>query len=204
MNRVRIALIAAPVIVSVLFGVFGLIVLPITLLFTGVVALPLFYVFKRRGWLRWWHAFLVGLLCGAIFAVLDTLATSPSHADFFGLADALYFCGVGSLIALLFWWLGLFRNSAFPSVPSSIPWSMLVVIPLALGGFWLHRWFNSTFYQGRVIAVRGKAPTRETTVRLSTGSIVVTRFDDDDRASSTLMNQCWHRGSTYISRRSGW
>jgi hypothetical protein len=73
------------------------------------------------------------------------------------------------LIALLFWWLGLFRNSEFPSVPTSLPWSMLLVVPLALGGFWLYRSFDPTFFQGRVIAVKGDAPTREVTVRLSNG-----------------------------------
>jgi hypothetical protein len=192
MSRVRIALFAAPVLVGVCFGPLAVIALPVTLLFTGVVALPLFCLFKRRGWLRWWHAVGVGIVCGALFEIVFALGTAPDHTDFFGPADALTFCGVGAAIALLFWWLGLFRNEEFPSVPTTIPWGMVFLIPLVVGGVFLHNWFNPTFHDGRVTAVTGEMPHWRVTVRLSNGSIVILRLDNDDRPTSAPTNQCWH------------
>jgi hypothetical protein len=69
---------------------------------------------------------------------------------------------------------------------------MAVLIPLAAGGFWLHHWFNPTSYEGRVTTITGQAPTRQVTVRLKNSTIVITRFDDDDRPTAIRLNQCWH------------
>jgi hypothetical protein len=118
--------------------------------------------------------------------------TAPGHTDAFAIADGLWFCGIGSLIALLFWWLAVFRNETFPSVPRSVPWGMLLLIPLVIGGMRLHRSFDPEFFQGLIVAVEGEAPTRHVTVRLSDGQVVPMEFFNDDRPTSVMLNQCWH------------
>ncbi len=190
MGRVVLAFVLAPLLVSLLFGPIGFAVLPIAWIMTVVVALPLFLLFKKLGWLRWWHAALAGLLSGVIFSVLFN-ADNPARLDAFGIDDALNFGGVGTLIALVFWWLGLYRNAALPAVPPSLPYTMLVLIPLVIGGVWLHRSFNPTFVDGRIVGVKGEPPSREITVRLSNGVVVETQFHDS-WPSAQLMNQCWH------------
>lgn len=192
MSRVILAFALAPLLASLLFGWPGmLLVLPVALLITGAVAAPLFFfLFRKRGWLKWWQVALAGFLCGLLFVAFFD---SPERLDIFGINDSLYFGGVGVFIALVFWWLGLFRNTAFPAVPSSPPYSMLVLIPLVALAMLLLRSLGPTFpAEGRIIAVKGAAPSRELTVRLSDGAVVETRLLRDSRPTETLMNQCWH------------
>jgi len=165
-----------------------LLVAPFAFMITFVVAVPLFFLFRKRGWLKWWHVTLAGFLCGQIFVALD----SSDRLDMFGIEDSLYFGGVGILIALVFWWLGLFRNASFPVVPSSLPYSMLILIPLVALGVLTHRSFSTTSAFGRIIAVQGTAPSRELTIRLSDGAVVESRLLRDSRPTETLIDQCWH------------
>jgi hypothetical protein len=116
------------------------------------------------------------------------------------LDDALNFGGVGTLMAIVFWWLGLYRNKNFPAVPAALPYGMLFLIPIALAGVLLHRSFNPTFASGRIIAVKGDAPSREVSVRLSSGLMIETPLSRDSRPSAVLMNQCWH----LMNHRSTW
>jgi hypothetical protein len=191
-GRVAVAFVLAPLLVGVLYGPLGLLaVLPFALLVTVVLATPLFFLFRRYGWLKWWQVGLAGLLCGVIFSLLFDWP-SAERFDAFGLQDALNFGGVGTLIAIVFWWLGLYRNRAFPAIPRSVPYTMLLLIPLAVSGVLLHRSFYTTFAAGRIIAVTGEAPSRQVTVRLSNGSVVETSLLRDSRPTDVLMNQCWH------------
>jgi hypothetical protein len=95
---------------------------------------PIFWpIHFRHGWLKWWQVGLAGLLCGLAFTPLfDSM--SPERLDDFGIQDALIFGGIGTLIAIVFWWLGLYRNRAFPAIPRSVPYAMLILIPLAVSG----------------------------------------------------------------------
>ena len=191
-RRVAVAFVLAPLLVSLLFGWPGmLLVLPFALAITALVATPLFFFVRRRGWLKWWQVGLAGLLCGVIFTLLVD-AASPGRLDAFGLEDALLFGGVGTLIAIVFWWLAVYRNSTFPGVPRSVPYGMLVLIPITVLGVLLHRSFYITFADGRIVAVTGEAPSRQVTVRLSNGAVVETSLLRDSRPTGVLMNQCWH------------
>lgn len=190
MGRVVLAFVLAPVPVSFLYGPIGLAVLPIAWVMTVMVAVPLFLLFKKFGWLRWWHAALVGLLSGVILSLLFNV-DNPARLDAFGLDDALNFGGVGTLMALVFWWLGLYRNAVFPAAPRSVPYTMLVLIPLVIVGVQLHRSFDPTFADGRIVGVKGDLPARDVTVRLSNGAVVKTQLHDS-RPTDQLMNQCWH------------
>jgi hypothetical protein len=190
MKRVLVALMLAPVLVSALFGwPFALLVLPYAWLITAVVATPLFFLFRKHGWLNWWQVALAGLLCGLIFV---GFFDSAARFDSFGIEDSLYFGGIGALIAVVFWWLGLFRNAFLPAAPSPIPYSMLVLVPLVALSVPLYRSLYITNATGRIIAVNGEAPTRQVTVRLSNGIVVESQLLRDSRPTSALMNQCWH------------
>jgi hypothetical protein len=181
----------APLLVSVLYGPLGLFtVLPFALLITAVMATPLFFLFRSRGWLKWWQVSLAGVLCGVLFATLFD-STSPERLDAFGLDDALNFGGVGTLMAIVFWWLGLYRNKNFPAVPAALPYGIFFDTHCP-GGVLLHRSFNPTFASGRIIAVKGDAPSREVSVRLSSGLMIEASLSRDSRPSAVLMNQCWH------------
>ncbi len=204
MKRVIAALALAPVLVCLFFGWPGmLLALYFAWLVTAIVATPLFFFFRKRNWLRWWQVALAGLLSGVTFSILFA-APSLERLDAFGIQDALTFGGTGTMIAIVFWWLGLYRNSAFPSIPSSIPYGMIVLVPIMVLGVLWHQSFHPTFATGRIVAVKGEVPSREVTVRLSNGSVIETAFSRDTRPTAVLMNQCWHLMnymSTYRFRR---
>ncbi len=192
MKRVIVALALAPLLVGLLFGWPGvLVVVPWAWLITAAMATPLFFFFRKRGWLKWWQVGLAGLLCGVTFSIVFSGA-SLERVDAFGIPDALTFGGTGTLIAIVFWWLGLYRNRAFPAIPTSIPYGMLLLIPLAVLGVLWQQSFQTSFATGRIVAVKGEAPSREVTVRLSNGSVVETFLSHDSRPTEVMMNQCWH------------
>jgi hypothetical protein len=113
MVRVVVSFVLAPLLVSMIYGPMGLVVvLPIVLLITALVATPLFFLFRWRGWLKWWQVGLAGLICGVMFSTLFGWP-SPERLDDFGVQDALNFGGVVMLIAIVFWWL---VRSAYESV----------------------------------------------------------------------------------------
>jgi hypothetical protein len=84
---------------AALFGMFGIC---IAYSATFIVGLPLFILFRIRGWLRVWQISAGGLLVGALFAVLP-----GTHFVF-----ALMFCAVGLTTGLAFWLIAIFRNCA--------------------------------------------------------------------------------------------
>jgi hypothetical protein len=180
-GRVAAAFVLAPVLVSVFFyGPLGLVgVLPIALLVTAVLATPLYFMFRRRGWLKWWQVGLAGLLCGVAFALLFD-STSPQRLDALGIEDALNFGGVGMLVAIVFWWLALYRNRAFPAIPRSLPYAMLILIPLVISGVLVHRSFYTTFTAGPNYRRegRGSVTTSDSSVikRVGGSNLRFTRF----------------------------
>jgi hypothetical protein len=194
MKRAWLALVFASLLGCAFFGLLGIIALPF---FLGTSA-ALFLFFKTRGWLQWWQTVLGGLFGGAAWSLLFSATSSFEYFDSFGLPNAILWGGIGAVTALLFWWLGLFRNSSFPDIDRTIPYAMLLLVPIAAGGVSLHRAMNVlTFAQGRITEVAGEAPTRHVTVRLSNGTIVQTDLRNDSRPSSVLINQCWHLDNTW-------
>jgi hypothetical protein len=193
-KRAWSALVFASLLGCAFFGLLSIIALPFIL---GTSA-ALFIVFKARGWLQWWQTVLGGFLGGAVWSLLFSATSSFEYFDSFGLPNAIIWAGIGTVTALFFWWLGLYRNGSFPDVDRAIPYAMLLLVPIAAGGVSLHRATNVlTFAQGRITGVAGEAPTRRVTVRLSNGTIVQTSFRNDSRPSSLLINQCWHLDDTW-------
>jgi hypothetical protein len=146
-----------------------------------VVALPLFFVLRRLRWLHWWHSCLAGALCGLTFAAVYWFSSPAYHVEYIGVRNVLFFLGLGALVGLTFWWVGVFGNVAFPFVPSRFPLSMCVLAPAAAAGLWLHHRLEPHLVEGRVIAVVEQPqarPERSGTVqlRLQSGSLVAARL----------------------------
>jgi hypothetical protein len=193
-KRAWVALIISSVLGCAFFGILGIIALPFML---GTSA-ALFIVFKTRGWLQWWQATIAGILGGTTWSLLFSATSSWEYLDSFGLPNAILWAGIGAATALLFWWLGLYRNIEFPRVNRAIPYAMILLVPVAVGGISIHRATNVvSFAQGRITEVIGEAPTRRVTVRLSNGKTVQTDFRNDPRPASLLINQCWHLDNTW-------
>jgi hypothetical protein len=64
MRRVLAALLLAPLIAVLPFGFGAVLIYPFMLMVILVMAVPLFYVFLKLGWLQCWHAAAAGFLCG--------------------------------------------------------------------------------------------------------------------------------------------
>ena len=125
MRRVLIALILAPLLVSSVFGIFALLAFPWMLLMTFVVALPLLLLFKRIERLNWWIAVMGGAICAIGYITLNTVAplsygVAPD-ADLLINSNNIAFLGLGMLTGFVFWWIGIFKNAAFPFVSRRFP-----------------------------------------------------------------------------------
>jgi hypothetical protein len=193
MVRALIALYLAPLIASLIFGLYAVMAAPVMLLITIFIATPLFVFLRKKQWLRWWHAVLAGSICGAVGAGLLAATSPPPWVDANIVQSTIVCIGLGAAVALLFWWSGLYRNPAFPSVPHAMPRSMLVLLPSVLCGYLLIQAFpEPTHHVGRIVAVSGEHPLRVATVRLGNGRSLLVPFEGDDRPTAILQDQCWH------------
>lgn len=196
MKRALIALLGVPLLFSALFGIYAFIVLPFVLIITIVLALPLFYLLFRLRWLLWWHACIAGVLCSFVFIALYWVVSPAYHIEVYGVRSALFFIALGAVVSLTFWWAGVFNNAAFPFVPSRFPRSMLILIPVATLGAWLHQRLDLLPLEGRVIKILEhpqKMPERSGAVqlRLSDGSHVVARLPLSNQDPSPV-GQCFN------------
>jgi len=74
-----------------------------------VFGVPLFLIFRRRAWLRWWQVGLGGVLVAAMWV----LALSLYGRSLSGAVDYLLLCGsVGFASGVAFWIIAICRNSA--------------------------------------------------------------------------------------------
>jgi len=71
--------------------------------------IPLFFLFRKRGWLTWWQVSLGGFLVGALSMLAFALYVGTLSG---GLEYVLLFCGVGLCSGLAFWAIAVFRNRA--------------------------------------------------------------------------------------------
>lgn len=215
MRRALTALILAPLLVSSIFGLAqsggttislltALIVLEVMLAVSLIFALPLLLLLKRIGRLEWWVALLAGGFCGMCFAV--PLSYSPNIDRLVDPENVLY-VRLGALTGFVFWWIGVFRNRAFPFVHRGFPIGVLLVLPLAVASACIQQSLEPVFYQGRVVAilVAPSASPRvgQASVRLTGGGVV--RADlSNTWPSSMVLGQCVNlerRWSTLRARR---
>ena len=100
------------------FGTVALLIAyPIALLF----GLPMFFLFRWRGWLRWWQVTLGGALCASPFVLAYLAGANPLHLEHYGLANSLLLIGCGAAIGLIFWGIGIAGNSALTFVRADAP-----------------------------------------------------------------------------------
>ena len=177
MRRVWIAFFLAPLMVSLPFGKFALIAYPIMLAITLAFAVPLFFLLRRMQWLDWWHALLAGGTCGATYLLIDAMTGGGFSVDRIATAVNFFYLGLGAGIGMLYWWIGIFRNAAFPFVSQYFPKAFLLVVLLATLSAVLYQPLNFSVGQGRVTKILLE-PTNESDrdgrliVHLTSGAIV--------------------------------
>ena len=197
MPRALLALFLAPALVSAIHGFIAPVVLFFMWVVTTVLAVPLFFLFRRVGWLQWWHACLAGASCGLMFTAVYSLSLSAEYLEWSGTSMALGFAGTGALTGLVFWWLGLFRNRAFPEVGRHFPLAMLVLAPLSLVGYMAFGALEQRAHAGRLLEVAesppGAANTGRAKVRLKEGKVVETDLSAEHLAyAKPRVGRCFH------------
>lgn len=190
MRRVAIALLLAPLLVSSMFGLGAVIAFPVMVGVSFAVALPLLCFLKRIERLEWWIALLAGGFCAMCFRALGALLGFSFDIDQLVDSNNVLFVGLGALTGLVFWWIGIFRNEAFPFVDRRFPIGVLTVLPLAAAGVYIHSSLEPTFHQGSVIAILA-APsanprTGQASVRLTGGRVVPADLSSTWPASMVL------------------
>src|SRR5688572_16162536 len=90
-----------------------LVAYPIALIF----GLPMFLLFRRQGWFRWWQAVLGCTICALPFIALYLLIAAPEHVSTYGLRNSLAFLGFGAVVGVIFWAIGIAGNSALTTRP---------------------------------------------------------------------------------------
>lgn len=211
MRRTYIALVVAPLLVSAVFGIFALVAFPLMLLMTCVVALPLLLWLRRIERLNWWVAVTGGAVTALVYILLGTLMplTYGVTPDVDRIVDAnnIAYLGLGMLTGFVFWWIGIFRNAAFPFVSQRFPVSSLIAIPLAFGCAYLNHSLRETYVQGRVTAI-DVPPTQNyrtgrATIQLTAGPVVHADLSET-WPSPMIQGRCVHvenRWSTFRFRR---
>jgi hypothetical protein len=199
MRRALIALVLAPLLASGVFGIFALIAFPFMLLMTFAVALPLLFFFRRMRRLAWWHAALSGAICAMCFIAFNALmlALSGVRPDIDQLVDSnnLTFVGLGILTGFVFWWMGVFRNAAFPFVDRRFPVTVALVVPLALILVYLIHALRQTFRQGRVVDIvatpTGNPRSGQASVQLRGGGVIQADLSNT-WPTSMIKGRCVH------------
>ena len=80
-----------------------------------IFGLPLFVLFRRLHWLRWWQVSLGGLLVGLLAA--SVVFAMDRAVNVYG----LMFGGVGFVSGFLFWLMAVFRNRALTTACNRRP-----------------------------------------------------------------------------------
>jgi len=130
MSRLAVATFIAPLPTCFFWGRYFLLAYVAILLFTVVLALPLFFFFEKKKRLSWWHATLAGLLMSQILPL-----GWPDGIDSVIHRNSVLTAGIGISTALLFWWIAIFRNPEYPFVSSKLPISQIFVVPVFVFGF---------------------------------------------------------------------
>lgn len=86
-------------------GTGALVAYPAMVLF----GIPLFFLFRKRGWLTWWQVSFGGFLVGALAMLAFSLYVGTVLGAF---EYVVLFCGVGLCSGLAFWAIAVFRNRA--------------------------------------------------------------------------------------------
>ena len=77
-----VLILSSPEAVVIDSGTFTFLLIPVVIAYLSAVlfGIPLFQLFKRRGWLELWQIMVGSILCGVPFAVLNFFDTAMNHA----------------------------------------------------------------------------------------------------------------------------
>jgi len=126
----------------------------VTYVLTFVLALPLFFLFRKIKWLQWWHAAIAGLLIGSVFVLFYVTDVNSYNIEIYGLSGSLNFLTLGFFIAVVFWIIAVFRNAAFPYVSRRFPISLPIVgVLLLVASFYMPKAFATSSAHGEITAV---------------------------------------------------
>jgi hypothetical protein len=152
-----------------------------------------------------------GAVSSLIYILLNTLTpltygVTP-NVDRLIDSNNISYLGLGMLTGFVFWWIGIFRNAAFPFVSRRFPVSALIVLPLALGCAYLNHSLRETYVQGRVKSI-DVLPTKsyrhgQATIQLTAGNAIHADLSNT-WPSSMIQGRCVHvenRRSTLRFRR---
>ena len=82
---------------------------------TTIFGLPLFVLFRRQHWLRWWQVSFGGLLVGLL--AMSVVFAMVRAVNVYGFV----FGGVGFVSGFFFWLMAVFRNRALTTACSRRP-----------------------------------------------------------------------------------
>ena len=80
----------------------------ITVPATLFVAVPLFLVFRKLGWVKWWQVCLGGALVGFLSPLAIQLMDAPSHG--FWISLTVLSVPLGAVAGFVFWCIGVYKN----------------------------------------------------------------------------------------------
>jgi hypothetical protein len=180
MLRVAIGFALAPLLVGAASSYLAIPVLFVMLVTSVFVAVPAFLLFRWRGWLSWWQVTLGGMICSVPFIALYGFSAGPYHVEIYGPANILFFASLGAAVGFLFWWIALFRNERFPTVPTPLPASTLLILPAVAIGVAIHRALTPVLVEGHIenFAEGASTPVLNSAmamVRLQSGEMVFAR-----------------------------
>lgn len=182
MLRIFLSFVFVPLFVSLFFGSLFLLVAPMAWAACLVLAVPLFVLFARNGWLRNWQVVLAGILCGLLTGGVLTLGKGL-YSTIQGPANLAMFTCVGGCIAYGFWWVGLYRNPRFGMQMTSSLFSSLYPLPvlacLGLLNFWYSASFSDAVALGEQQLVGGRNVAR---IQLPDGTQASAELDDGLRS----------------------
>lgn len=158
LHRATVGFFVAPLTAAALLAItegngevagFSLMILyPVTL----ILVLPLFLVFRRLRWLRWWHACTVGGIVALLVAPGVDFRISKIDAE--EVRDALAYLSVGTGAAFVFWCIAVFREPAYDYIPRRLPIAPLAMIVLLVpAAVYLRLVLEPNITQGQIMAL---------------------------------------------------
>jgi hypothetical protein len=92
--------------------------LPIAYLSASAFGAPLFWYFRKSGWLAWWQVTLGGIACALPCALVLTVGNPGALAKIDGLVVPLLCLAVGGTVAIVFWAIAIRNNARFAAPPA--------------------------------------------------------------------------------------
>lgn len=124
-TRVAAAFLLAPLapclLIAAMEGLIGLVLSPFAYMF-ALVGVPVYFLFRRLGWLKIWHIVPASAVLGGAAALAFGFGGFSFDKNVQNVYDALIFAGYGALTGLVFWLIafgGRRTNKSFKPTPQS-------------------------------------------------------------------------------------